>query len=169
MGILIGIGGVSRAGKTTLAKYLRENLTDAQILCQDDFVLPESQIPKIRNRVDWENPDSINWTSWTNAVQKSHQEKQFTILDGLFAFYDHGINSKMDISFYLTLDKSIFLDRKDQDERWGIEPEWFLTHIWESHIEFGLPKNIKNPNTIHDITSSDYTSIIQKISAIGMA
>ena len=63
--MVIGIGGVSRAGKTALAKRLakhfRKEGLSTDILHQDEFVYPDEEIPKVRDKVDWEHPGSIDF------------------------------------------------------------------------------------------------------------
>ena len=67
--MIIGIGGVSRSGKSTLAALIYRLYTEggqtAIVLAQDDFVFPTEQIPKIRNgseeEIDWEIPESIDF------------------------------------------------------------------------------------------------------------
>ena len=47
--MIIGIGGVSRAGKSTLAEKLKVHLEKAgksvDIFCQDEYVKPKISIP----------------------------------------------------------------------------------------------------------------------------
>lgn len=41
---VIGIGGVTNGGKTTLAKSLQKHLPNCSVISQDDFFKPESEI-----------------------------------------------------------------------------------------------------------------------------
>lgn len=58
--LIIGVGGATNSGKTTLAKYIL-SLFPAQrclMLHQDDFALPESELPwndTLQAR-DWDHP-----------------------------------------------------------------------------------------------------------------
>ncbi len=139
--MLIGIGGLSRSGKSTLASQIRQAFEEqgksCQILAQDDFVKEESLIPKIRDRVDWEHPDSIDWETLIEAVKLSQESFEITIMEGLMAFAHPLLTSMYDHKIYLHISKSTFLARKAADERWGPEPAWFIEHIWESFHIYG--------------------------------
>lgn len=61
--ILVGIGGATCSGKTTLAKHLRNILPDSFIIHQDDFAPPETTLP-IHPTLgqDWDSaPTAIDW------------------------------------------------------------------------------------------------------------
>lgn len=58
--LVIGVGGPTSSGKTTLAKHLLSLLPKGKgaMLHQDDFALPEEQLPwndTIKAR-DWDSP-----------------------------------------------------------------------------------------------------------------
>ncbi|KAF9476378.1 P-loop containing nucleoside triphosphate hydrolase protein [Pholiota conissans] len=62
--ILIGVGGATCSGKTTLAKHLRNILPDSVIIHQDDFAPPQELVPyhPIHNVQDWDAPaGAIAW------------------------------------------------------------------------------------------------------------
>ncbi|TIC38122.1 P-loop containing nucleoside triphosphate hydrolase protein [Wallemia mellicola] len=62
--ILIGVGGSSSSGKTTLSKKLLNILPNSFIIHQDDFAPPNDKIPldPIHNVQNWDDPDySIEW------------------------------------------------------------------------------------------------------------
>ena len=61
MGNVIGIGGVSRSGKSTLSQLIAEWYSDKKvsILKMDNFVFDEKLIPQIRGETDWEVPRSL--------------------------------------------------------------------------------------------------------------
>lgn len=136
--MIIGIGGVSRAGKTTLANLIKDHLKGKTItiLNQDDFV-KKSNLPKIKNRIDWEHPASLDWTSLKSAIQKAELKYSIVIVEGLFAFYNPSISKLYDKSLFVTIENNLFVERKRKDKRWGFEPEWFIKHIWQSFLKFG--------------------------------
>ncbi|KAI0049889.1 P-loop containing nucleoside triphosphate hydrolase protein [Auriscalpium vulgare] len=62
--ILVGIGGATCSGKTTLAKHLRGLLPNSFIIHQDDFAPPEATLPihPVMNVQDWDSaPTAIDW------------------------------------------------------------------------------------------------------------
>ena len=139
--MIIGIGGVSRSGKTSLAILIKTILEkmgkSATILCQDDFAFPESEIPKIKHRVDWERPESIDFQRFKDNILLKSKAFQHVITEGLFDFYDADINAMFDARFFVQIGKNTFLKRKSEDERWGYEPKWFIEHIWKSYQKYG--------------------------------
>ncbi len=139
---LILIGGVSRSGKSTLAKELESLLPNSISLDQDDFILPESQIPKIKERTDWEDPNSIDWDPLVNKLNQLATQHDFLILEGIFAFNSHQINAWADYSIYLNLPYDSFFKRRKEETRWGIEPDWYLEHVWNAHQQYANPHQI---------------------------
>ncbi|TFK74547.1 P-loop containing nucleoside triphosphate hydrolase protein [Pluteus cervinus] len=62
--ILVGVGGATCSGKTTLAKHLRSILPDSIIIHQDDFAPPMELVPvhPIYKVQDWDAaPGAISW------------------------------------------------------------------------------------------------------------
>ncbi len=141
--MIIGIGGLSRAGKTKLAKRLRKHFREqgrsALILHQDEFVFPENQIPKVRDRVDWEHPGSIDFHRFRQAILDAALRFDVVIAEGLMAFYDAETKRLYDKCFFVEISKPTFLRRKAADKRWGEEPEWYVEHIWKSYLKYGMP------------------------------
>ncbi len=140
--MIIGIGGASRSGKTSLAilikTILENNGQTAIVLGQDDYALAEeSVIPKIKHRVDWECPESIDFDGYKKDILTKQKEYQNVIAEGLFNFYDADINRLFDVKFFTQISKKTFLKRKKADTRWGIEPNWYIEHIWKSYLKYG--------------------------------
>lgn len=141
---VLGIGGVSRAGKTTLASILSHELSGSKykaikVVAQDQYTLPEDQIPKIKNRTDWEHPESLDWQRLISDVEKFKTENDLVIIEGIFAYFHPELNKHYDHAVFLTIRKDIFMERKLEDGRWGEEPEWYIKHIWQSYLKYGLP------------------------------
>jgi len=62
--IVVGIGGATCTGKTTLAKYLQKILPGSSLIHQDDFAPPQALIPihPIYDVQDWDSPaGAIQW------------------------------------------------------------------------------------------------------------
>lgn len=163
--MVIGIGGVSRAGKTTLAIKLKRRLKGKtiNILNQDDFV-KKTTLPIIHGHIDWEHPDSLDWKALRAAVRQSSLVFDLTIIEGLFAFYDRAINRRYDFAFFVHIQKELFFKRKRADMRWGKEPDWFIHHIWSSYHKFGqLPDSVKEVMWIEGNASTDIDQIVHYI------
>ncbi|KAG2078644.1 P-loop containing nucleoside triphosphate hydrolase protein [Suillus decipiens] len=62
--ILVGIGGATCSGKTTLAKHMKDILPNSTIIVkQDDFFLPEEMLSTHQglNTKNWDAPSAIDW------------------------------------------------------------------------------------------------------------
>ncbi len=151
--MVIGIGGSSRSGKSTLARLLVNHYRDsgktAIVLYQDDFVFPTDRIPKVRDKVDWETPKSINFGLLNEVVDFYCEKFEVIIVDGFLAFYDEKLVNKYNNKIFVSVTKETFLERKEMDLRWGDIPRWFFEHIWESYLKFGIP----------NLTNSDYIQV----------
>ena len=139
--MVIGIAGVSRSGKTSLAfliKRIMEQSGDtAVVLSQDDFVFAENDIPKIRHRTDWEGPESINFQKYRQAIVDKQAVYQHIITEGLLNFWDTETDTLFNRRLFTIVDKSTFLNRRLQEKRWGFEPKWFIEHVWRSYLKYG--------------------------------
>ncbi|MDZ7881187.1 MAG: hypothetical protein U5L45_26205 [Saprospiraceae bacterium] len=137
----IGIAGVSRSGKTSLAflikRLMEERGETAIVLSQDDFVFAESEIPKIRHRTDWECPESIDFTKYKQAIVDNKAAYQHVITEGLLNFWDADTDALFDRRLFTIVDKQTFFDRRLQEKRWGFEPKWFIEHVWKSYLKYG--------------------------------
>ncbi len=153
---IIGIGGISRSGKSLLAWQLSLILTESgkrvKILDQDDFVFPESQIPIISEHIDWECPESIDFVKFEKAILLSKESADVTIVEGLMVFWNPAVFRLFDHRIFIELPKEEFVERKQKDLRWGKEPDWYIQHIWDGFLKFGqFPKN-QIPDLILDGT-----------------
>lgn len=139
--MIIGIGGSSRSGKTSLALLIKDLFDEigesAIVLSQDNFIMPEGEIPKIRHRIDWERPESINFEAYKNDILEKKEAFQHVITEGLFNFNDKDLVALFDYNFFVQISKNTFLQRKSEDKRWGYEPKWFIEHIWKSYQKYG--------------------------------
>jgi nicotinamide/nicotinate riboside kinase len=144
--MFIGIGGVSRSGKSSLAmaicNYYRGQDKTSMILTQDDFVKPLREIPRIKTETDWEHPASLRHAVLRQTLAFYTLHFDVIILDGFLAFYDPDLVVKYDLKIFIEISKPTFLKRKAEDKRWGFIPEWYFEHIWTSYERYGIPENL---------------------------
>ncbi|KAJ7035195.1 P-loop containing nucleoside triphosphate hydrolase protein [Mycena alexandri] len=71
--ILVGIGGATCSGKTTLAKHLQRILPNSVVIHQDDFAPPQELLPihPVYDVQDWDTaPSAIDWTRLIDFLHK---------------------------------------------------------------------------------------------------
>jgi len=140
--MVIGIGGVSRAGKSTLAEKLKKHFEKSkksvEIFCQDKYVKPVISLPQVDGFPDWERPSTIKWDALISALERSSADVK--IVEGLFAFYAASIRSVYGKKIFVDIERSTFESRKSKDKRWAEEPEWYANHVWKSYLKYGQRK-----------------------------
>jgi len=141
--MIVGIGGRSRSGKTTLAEALvwheRTQNNRAIALHQDDFVKRIYDIPLIQGEIDWETPASIDFESLKKTISFLKTDFDFIVVEGFLPFADAELNAMYDGRFFTTISEETFRLRKATDDRWGEIPAWYINHIWESFQKYGQP------------------------------
>lgn len=133
--MVVGIGGISNAGKSNLARRIKNYYSSKNVcvLCQDDYAFPNDRIPLIMDHIDWERPESINFDLYGKAVAEAVDNYDIVIIEGIFAFNKENMNGLINKKIFLTLDRRFFFMRKNNDLRWGKEPDWYIEHIWDNH------------------------------------
>ncbi|MEQ8926526.1 MAG: AAA family ATPase [Fulvivirga sp.] len=142
--MIIGIGGVSRSGKTTLANQLRNQLgiNEVKIISQDDFTYPQSDLPIYNGIVDWEHPDGIDFSALKKTLIEQSKKYTHLIVEGFLIYHSLEIRSLIDFKIFITINKNTFLNRKAEDNRWGETPSSYISYIWDSYLKFGTIDNI---------------------------
>ncbi len=144
--MIIGIAGVSRAGKTSLALQIQKWVGGSKciILSQDDYIQELDQMPKIRNHIDWEQPDSLDFDALYQAIVEAQKNYQIVVVEGHLLFANERIVTILNKKIFIQISKEAFLSRKTLDHRWGNEPDWYIEHIWDQHFITGkIPWNMR--------------------------
>ncbi len=165
--MIIGIGGISNAGKSFLANLIKielEKKYKIKVLCQDDFIKPESKIPQINGLTDWEHPSSINHEMYYQAISREAKNNDILISEGLFAFYSDKLTALYHKNIFLYIDKETFISRKKDDLRWGKVPDWYIQHIWDSYLRYGKANKILGIKKIDASQHFNLSDIINYIS-----
>jgi uridine kinase len=166
--VYIAIGGVSRSGKTFLAKMLGSILPGSVIIHQDTYIPDKKNIPVIRDHLDWERPEAIDWQAFKNAIDVAGQNFRYVIIEGLLVFYDEVLNQLYDKNIFIYLSKEVFVQRKRADLRWGAEPDWYIEHIWQSHLSYGtFPSIIQKPVIINGEENFELDRILKQLNMPG--
>ena len=136
---IIGVGGSSRSGKSSLARRIKDHLSLEKVLLldMDDFVYPESKIPKIKDRADWECPESVDFNRLRQVIQKNSANYDVIVVEGILVFANKELSELFDTTVWIQISKEAFLERRKKETRWGDEPDWFLEHVWASHLRYG--------------------------------
>lgn len=139
---VIGIGGISRSGKSFLAEALCREISrlkgsSCRILHQDEFTRAEQNLPVIRGHIDWEIPSSIDFDRLKSEIESHRNKFAFIIVEGLLVFADPDLNQLFNKRLFIDLEKDEFAVRKKEDLRWGPEPDWYIEHIWNAHKHYG--------------------------------
>lgn len=163
MSHLVLIAGVSRSGKSSLARELCSRLDKAIHLDQDNFVKAEDEIPLINDRIDWETPESIDWPRWHQAIENALSENDYVISEGIFALNDIGLITRASLTLLLELDETQFKARRKQETRWGLEPDWFIQHVWDLHQLYHNPHHIRPDITLFNHSAEDVDQIIKRL------
>lgn len=151
---IIGIGGCSRSGKSSLARQINDALDNNRVLLldMDDFVLPASEIPKINDRTDWERPESVDFRQLVQTI-KDNEDYDVIVVEGILIFANQELVELMDTKIWMQISRKAFLERRKKETRWGEEPDWFLDHVWDSYIKYG-----QYPEADHTISGEEKIS-----------
>lgn len=166
MARIIGIGGVSRSGKSTLARKLKEALLPKQVLSvdMDQYVFPQEEVPKINGHPDWEVPESINYRKVLDTIEENDPNHDFIIVEGILAFANPTLKELYDVTVYMEISEATYLERRRQETRWGKDPEWYIEYVWEAHLKYGqFHKADFVLSGEKEITDRDLMMITQKI------
>lgn len=140
MTYIIGIGGVSRSGKSMLATKLKQLLSAKRVLHidMDEYVLPEDELPKIKGHFNYEVPESIDYNRIIAWIKLNESNYDAIIIEGILAFANESLNQLYDMTMCMRISKSTYLNRRKVETRWGKEPDWYIEYVWDAHQKYGL-------------------------------
>ena len=123
--VLIGIGGCSASGKTSLARAVaQQSPYPVRILSLDDFFLQDpSQAPVMvspstgEKHLDRNHPRAVDVDRVLSAINAFHLEAtqpQILLIEGVFALYFQELLARMDLRVFVDLDADVRIARKAQ-------------------------------------------------------
>jgi nicotinamide/nicotinate riboside kinase len=169
--MIIGIGGCSRSGKSTLAETLtfayRMQNKQVLVLHLDDFVKNVNEIPLINGQTDWESPVSIDFDLLNEAIQFFKNKVEVLIIEGYHFFNFEKLVAQTSVQILIEIEKETFLERRKKENRWGTEEDWYLEHVWKTWQKNGKTF-INQAKTIRldDENVNEINNILKDIQAI---
>jgi uridine kinase len=144
--MVIGIGGVSRSGKSMLSKFLKKHSNKNTIeIHLDEYPKHPGQwdifskypffyLCKVHKLFDVEHPIAIDFNQMYYDILAARRENEVVIVEGFLATYDARIKNLFDKYIHITLSKDIFTQRRIQDFRCNL---WYANHVWKSFMKHG--------------------------------
>lgn len=126
--LIIGIGGGTGSGKTTVVRKIIESLPDnsVAVIPQDSYYKDQSNLPlDVRKRTNFDHPDAFEWPLFAHQIQELkegraieqptysyitctrlsetvHVEpKDVIIIEGIMALYDKKLRDLMDLKIFV--------------------------------------------------------------------
>jgi uridine kinase len=133
--MIIGIGGMSRSGKTTLAHQIAAGYTKGTVvvLSLDDYAVPKKDIPMVRDMIDWEHPESIDFDRFYLDVFDAGHQYDLVIAEGFLIYLHEPLRNLFDKKICVIITKEGFERRRREQY---VEPQWYLDHIWDSYYRY---------------------------------
>lgn len=151
--MIIGIGGVSRAGKTTLSSFLKKKLKKRTFEVHLDHYIKDSShwdffakfpafyLSKLYRKFDMEHPDTIDFNRLYKDIVHYSKEYEVVIAEGFLISYDPRIRNLINKYIHIHMSKEVFLQRRMNDFKRN--NEWYANHVWNSFMKYG--------NNYHDL------------------
>lgn len=173
--VIVGIGGMTNGGKTTLSKSLQELLPNSCVISQDNFFKDDSEVPAvIRGFKEYDTLDALHmdrmmgdigsWqkdpvgfmTSHGCAVKPTASEPSVFVLivEGFLIFNHRPLNALFDKKYFLQIPYETCKERRSSRVYVPPDPPGYLdSYVWPMYL-----KNRKTmEETVDDIVFLDGT------------
>nr|XP_044998221.1 nicotinamide riboside kinase 1 isoform X1 [Jaculus jaculus] len=149
---VIGIGGVTNGGKTTLAKNLQKHLPNCSIISQDDFFKPESEIERDKNGfLQYDVLEALNMEEMMSTISRwmespEHSEGpvawgsaegvSILIIEGFLLFNYKPLDTIWNRSYFLTIPYEECKRRRSTRVYEPPDiPGYFDGHVWPMYLK----------------------------------
>jgi nicotinamide/nicotinate riboside kinase len=146
--IVIGIGGISRTGKSTLTNNLKKKLNIINTFHIDNYII--SPIKKYDENIkdyieDWEDPICYNLNKFYEDLKEykinsinnfinDNNELNYIIAEGFLLYNKKEITELIDIKINYIIDKEIARYRRKSTKYYGSD-YYFNEYIWKCYFE----------------------------------
>ncbi|XP_016160323.1 PREDICTED: nicotinamide riboside kinase 1 isoform X1 [Ficedula albicollis] len=191
--LVIGLGGVTNGGKTTLAEKLKNMLPNCDIISQDDFFKPESEVEtdergfKLYDVLDALYMDEMvasirNWMKSPASSGVVTEEPQNTcdnlknvyilIVEGFLLYNYEPLNELWNRRYFLTLPyEECKRRRSTRIYQPADTPGYFDGHVWPMYLKYKseLEENanyLDGTKSQEELLSYVYSDIIQELNKL---
>ncbi|NXL85811.1 NRK1 kinase, partial [Alectura lathami] len=187
--LVVGLGGVTNGGKTTLAEKLKKMLPNCDVICQDDFFKPESEVEtdergfKLYDVLDALYMDELVGSihSWLKSRTSSgvvtgepqkNTEVCILIVEGFLLFNYEPLNEVWNRRYFLTLPyEECKRRRSTRVYQPADKPGYFDGHVWPMYLKYKNELEESASNIVYldgtksqeELLSCMYSDIIQEL------
>ncbi|MEF8790249.1 MAG: uridine kinase [Haloarculaceae archaeon] len=135
--LVMGIGGGTGAGKTTVARRITEGVESVSVVPLDNYYRERSGVPfEERREINYDHPDAFDWPLVREqlsalcegrAVEMPQYDfaehdrtertvrvepREVVVLEGILALYDEALGEMLDIGIYVETDADVRILRR---------------------------------------------------------
>lgn len=178
---VIGIGGATRSGKSSLARSLCSYFkSPVPLICQDRFLrwpFPKRNLGGVEYD-DFEDPAVHDYSSLSREIRNSVLEARFlsfsrgvlsavVVVEGFLLFHQNkdavtsGIIELLDVMIYLEVSKKTCKTRRMNST--VVSEEYFEMVLWPSFLKYGkLPEQFRERTLVLDADQKGKDEVLQK-------
>jgi len=140
--LIVGISGISRSGKTKLAKRLRTYFNKQGntviLFSTDNFLFCSKKLPVVQGYLNREIPEAIDFLELNKRIKVAKTTpNSHIIIEGSLIFANPQLDKILDCRIFFNIDKSTFIKRKVKDTRWGKVSPWYAEYAWQAWLQYG--------------------------------
>lgn len=136
--LVIGIGGISRAGKTSVTKFISKSFNIHKVVQIDMYLIgPIKKFDESLNDYieDWEDPLSYDLDKFYNDLKFEKENYDGIIIaEGFLLYSKKEFVDLIDIKIWLDVDKETARERRINTKHYGSD-FYFNEYIWKGFIE----------------------------------
>jgi uridine kinase len=143
--LVFGLGGISRAGKSTLRKALTEKIKPDAIFHIDDYLL--GPIKKFDSTIndyieDWEDPCAYDLERFFQELKSKKEELEkdlsqnsfYILAEGFLLYFRKDIADLIDLKMNFEIEKEVCRKRRKNTKHY-VSDYYFDEYIWKCYHE----------------------------------
>ncbi|CAF0733835.1 unnamed protein product [Adineta steineri] len=174
MVFIIGLGGITCSGKSTmcseLSKYLSTRYNKVRVIDLDSYARDENDPNHVHltelNHKDWESLTSLHVDQFVSDIKSviNDNSNDILIIEGFIISSIDEIKSIFNLSYYFDLDFDECRQRRNRRTYNPPDPlDYFDKHVWPSYLIAKEKAFNQIKNLIHIDSTQSFDTILQRI------